>query len=372
MKNHYKTIFYGALGKKNKITVGGGETGNAKTLLLLEKNGIEVIKIFKPYPWKTMVGYIIYALRLIGILLRYIFILINNPKAKTVHISGFYLHLIYHEYFLIFFSRLFNRKCIYELRGGGLIEAFQKGSVIYKLFFNAALNNSSIILCQGESYVPFLRSLTKVDVVYYPNYVLNDFISNNRNINRDNDKKVKLIYFGRIVQSKNIKLLIKICDELKSNEFNFDMEIIGSGEPDFINSLKSEIRILNLEEVVKIKEPVPIDVLKEVLITKHFFLFPSNEKREGHSNSLTEAMAMGVVPICSNAGFNREIVGDNYFVVDSYSAIDYANKVMETWRNGNWSDLSSKVTVRIEENYTENVAEKIIFAAYNLRNDLFN
>ena len=178
MKNHYKTIFYGALGRKNKITVGGGESGNTKTLLLLEKNGIEVIKIFKPYPWKTMVGYIIYAFKLIGTLLRYIFILINNPTAKTVHISGFYLHLIYNEYFLIIFSRLFNRKCIYELRGGGLIEAFQKRSLIYRLFFKAALNNSSIILCQGESYIPFLRSLTKVDVVYYPNYVLNDFILN--------------------------------------------------------------------------------------------------------------------------------------------------------------------------------------------------
>ncbi len=367
LKNKKKILFYGPLGKNKKFTVGGGEAGNLRTIYLLEKNSIEVVKLFKPYPEKNVIGYVVYVIRLIFILLKLIYELVTKPNIKIVHISGFYLHLIYHEYLLIFFSRVFKRKCIYELRGGGVIEAYQNRSSLYQKLFKSALNKASVILCQGKSYISFLETLTDVEVIYYPNYVLNDFLSNSLSHQKEIKSIIHLIYFGRIVQSKNVALLLDICAELKKMSLDFDLEIIGSGEQNYLDHLNKKITDLHLNEQVKILKPVENNLLKDKLLKKHFFLFPSSEKREGHSNSLTEAMAMGVVPVCSNIGFNAEIVGFKKLIVNTYDPKAYVSIINEVWRSGEWDGLSKRVANRIKENFTEKVAEDIILEAYRFQ-----
>lgn len=360
-----KCIFYGALGKNKKFTVGGGESGNLRTISLLEQRNIEVIKVYKPYPIQSILGYIPYAFQLFFNLLTFIFALVSNPKTKIVHISGFYSVLIYYEYFLIVFTRFFNKKCIYELRGGDVIPVYRNNSKVYRFFFKAAIRKASVILCQGKSSIPFLKTLTAVKIIHYPNYVLNNFRINGFKNIRKNNSVVHLIYFGRIVHRKNPLFLLSICSKLKSMGLNFDMKIIGSGDSDLIDKLKSEIISFGLQEMVDVIPPLRTLELKKILGQMHFFLFPSKEKREGHSNSLTEAMAMGVVPICSNAGFNKEIVNDQHLIIDDFDAKKYANKILEIWGNGNWPKISEYVTQRIANNFTEDVAKRILTKAYD-------
>jgi len=52
------------------------------------------------------------------------------------------------------------------------------------------------------------------------------------------------------------------------------------------------------------------------LIANHFF-FVSDDLTigEGHSNALTEAMDAGLVPICSDHGFNRDVIGNCGFLL---------------------------------------------------------
>jgi glycosyltransferase involved in cell wall biosynthesis len=365
MKHSTKCIFYGALGKNKKFTVGGGESGNLRTIYLLEQRNIEVIKVYKPYPIQSILGYILYAFQLFFNLLTFIFVLISNPKTKVVHISGFYNVLIYYEYFLVLFTRFFNKKCIYELRGGDVIPVYINRSKIYRIFFKATIRKASVILCQGKSSIPFLKTLTEVKIIHYPNYVLNNFRINGFKNLRDNNSVVHLVYFGRIVQSKNPLFLLSICAELKTMNLNFDMKIIGSGDKELINRLKSEIIRFGLQEKVEIVPPLRTLDIKKRLAQTHFFLFPSREKREGHSNSLTEAMAMGVVPICSNAGFNKEIVKNQHLIINDFDAKKYANRILEIWESNNWPGISEYVTKRVSNNFTEDVAKKILTNVYN-------
>ena len=172
-----KVLFYGALGS-GKFTVGGGETGNYRTIHLLKKNDFEVITLHKPYPVKNLVGYLVYSIRMLLKLFSFYRILLNS-NIKTVHVSGFYLHLIYHEFLLIVIARALNKKTIYELRGGGVIEAYKERSFLYRYIFKATVKKASVVLCQGKAYIDFLKTLTKVDVFYYPNYVFNNFLSSN-------------------------------------------------------------------------------------------------------------------------------------------------------------------------------------------------
>ncbi|MFW6275042.1 MAG: hypothetical protein ACOC2M_00250, partial [bacterium] len=203
MKNSGKVLFYGALGNGKKLKVGGGETGNLRTIQLLEKNGYNVIRLYKPYPVKNIAGYFVYSIRMFFKLFSFFFKLLKSD-IKVVHISGFYLHLIYHEFLLVKIARFLNIPCIYELRGGGVIEAYHKRSFLYRHIFKATVNNASIILCQGKSYISFLKELTEVKIYHYPNYILDSFLENTINSGRINDPVLKLVYFGRIVPSKNL------------------------------------------------------------------------------------------------------------------------------------------------------------------------
>lgn len=366
MKTNLKIIFYGPLGNKDDVIVGGGETGNNRTVNLLTNNGLKVIKIYKPYPKKNAFGYFIYAFQMLVILFKFIAIVIKNPKTKFVHVSGFYSHLIYHEYLLILISRLFRKKCIYELRGGGLIEAYQNRSIIYRYVFKLAINNASVLLCQGQSYIPFLQRLTKQRIIHYPNFVSNHFLPKTIYNHRNKTSDVHLVYFGRITESKNIEFLLEICKELKLSEFKFDMEIIGVGEQAYLNHLNSAIQNFELTQFLKISGALPNVLLKEVLINKHFFIFPSKEKREGQSNALTEAMACGLVPICSNAGFNSEIVGDEALIISKYNPMAYAKKIIEIWESNQWDKFSEYVNDRVKKYYSQSVAEKVLRQVYNI------
>lgn len=366
MKSVYDTLFYGALGKKGTFTIGGGESGNQRTIHLLEKNGMSIYKIPKPYPVKTLLGCAIYIFNLLHVIFHLTFLLIAHPRIKTVHISGFYLHLIYQEYFLILVANLFKKRCIYELRGGGLTEAYQARSALYRLFFKAAVNKASVVLCQGKTYVTFLKNISNTYVMYYPNYILNETLSKKPNNNRHKDSCVHLIYFGRIVTSKNVELLLFVCSKLITNQFQFDMEIIGTGNAAYVNQLKNKIKELELEDFVSIKDAMPLQSLTEKLQSKHFFLFPTREIREGHSNSLTQAMAMGVVPICSNKGFNAEIVGNSQLIISDYKAGLYADVIRQIWLRGKWEEYSMQVSSRIKNNYTEERAKNILLKAYNI------
>src|SRR5690606_24617907 len=100
MQEKKNVLFYGPLGSRKKFVVGGGETGNLRTIHLLKKNNYNVITLQKPYPVKNTLGYAVYMVKMLLKIFNLFFLLITH-KIDTVHISGFYLHLVYHEYFLV-------------------------------------------------------------------------------------------------------------------------------------------------------------------------------------------------------------------------------------------------------------------------------
>ena len=84
---------------------------------------------------------------------------------------------------------------------------------------------------------------------------------------------------------------------------------------------------------------------------------------EGHSNSLTEAMTFGVVPVVSTAGFNASIVENKELVVDDINPRNYAKVIESVIEKNVWSEYSLNVYRRIKENYTEDIVKKNILCA---------
>jgi len=359
-------IFCGPFGKGGRF-VGGGESGNLKTLKLLEDGGYRVKLVEKPYPkGSRLIKPLLYILQMLAYIFRFFYALVSSSKEDTVHITGFYGHLIYLEWVFVSIGRLFSRKVVYELRAGGADDFYHDGSKLYRLFFKATILKADIVLCQGKEYQTFLKKYFNKASVYYPNYMeyksFEKFASKVLAVNKND--VIKLVYFGRLVSSKNVENVIEIASLVKKSGLEVELCLIGPCENDYQQKLKKKVSTLNLMGNVEFTGKQSSEALFSILETSHFFVFPTKEKREGHSNSLTEAMACGVVPIVSDCGFNRSVVGSDEFVINGIDNQAFAEKILAVWQQENWRQLSELVRSRVENNYLDTAVKDRLLKAH--------
>jgi glycosyltransferase involved in cell wall biosynthesis len=94
-------------------------------------------------------------------------------------------------------------------------------------------------------------------------------------------------------------------------------------------------------------------------------VFPTAWPGEGHSNALTETMAEGIVPVCSDHGFNRRIVADAGLVLPPRaSGSDYAEAIARLWNDGSWPAYSRKCSERVRALYTADAVIDRLVALY--------
>jgi glycosyltransferase involved in cell wall biosynthesis len=107
------------------------------------------------------------------------------------------------------------------------------------------------------------------------------------------------------------------------------------------------------------------DRLNEYLADKHFYIFPTTEPREGHSNALTEAMAWGLIPVATDIGFNRTVIDDDMLIVKQLSSKSFADIIANIIDNGRIQELSERAYHRIQSNYTEDIVYNRLKEEYN-------
>ncbi len=183
------------------------------------------------------------------------------------------------------------------------------------------------------------------------------------------DKVLQLVYFGRLSPTKNVDVVILTLKYLLDAQYDATLKLIGGYAEDYYLLLHRLMSVEGIsEERVQFLGSKPMEYIFEVLSQSHYFIFPSNEPKEGHSNALTEAMAMGVVPIVSNAGFNASICGMPELVVKDINPRVFAEKIIKIEETGRWQDVSMYVHNRFKDNYTEeNALEKIKEVAIRLK-----
>lgn len=102
----------------------------------------------------------------------------------------------------------------------------------------------------------------------------------------------------------------------------------------------------------------PFSFIADVLRKSHYYIFPSAEANEGHSNSLTEAMGCGVVPIVSTAGFNASICGNANLVAKDLIPETYAEIIKKIEIEERWKEYSVFCYNRVLDNYTQAIVKK--------------
>ena len=145
----------------------------------------------------------------------------------------------------------------------------------------------------------------------------------------------------------------------------FYLNIIGGYEESYYNLLMAKLTEYDLNSNVAFHGRLEFNNIYEYLRNSNFFIFPSKEKREGQSNSLTEAMGCGVVPIVSDVGFNRSIVNNDDLVIAEFNSKKYARKIKNIWSSGLWPALSEDVYNRVLLNFTESKVSERLLEAYS-------
>lgn len=352
-------IFYAPVGTGVPVhMLGGGEKGCRRTQEILTGAGYNLITVDKPVMGKGAKQYILMAIKAY---LKIIKSLLANKNA-LLYVVGFYEKNVYLEWLILSTGEFLHHKTIYEARNGRLIKAYADYGKQYKRFMDSILKKADVIFAQGLEYIDFIKKFFGKQAVYTPNYVMNRSL-----LPYEGDRPletIKLLYFGRVSESKNIDVIFKVAGELEYRGYKTETTIIGGYQKDYKKKLDELAEKLKLYSV-RFMGQQQFEVIRNELQRAHFFIFPSQEKMEGHSNSLTEAMTFGVVPVVSTAGFNASIVSKSELVVSDIDYKKYADVVERIVKDGTWREYSQYVYDRVKENYTEdrvraNILEAIV------------
>ncbi len=351
-----KTVYFtGSLPHKGEPPFGGGEVGNARTVGMLRSFGYKVVTVRKrrsnakdswlksriEYPFRTISNTIEW----------FLVLLFGSRKNGIAHISGFYGRTIYIETLQVFIAKLLGYSLVYELRGGGATKFYENGNKAYKAQFRYILNKASFLLSQGKENEPLLHSLCNAPIYYYPNCVQHGFYP--EVLPERSKERINLFFFGRIEKVKNPFLIVRTASLLQKDFGNITLTMLGNGQADLLEKVRIQMQETLKPGSYQLLPGCSHDELKTVFADKHFYVFPSQQEREGQSNAVTEAMSQGVIPIASPQGFSRSTIGDDYLIVDELTAEAYAERIAEIIRKREIEKYSQFVRKRFLENYTE-------------------
>lgn len=347
---------YATLPKKGQIPFGGGEVGNLRTIRMLREAGYEVVTMRQRKAhseWGRFQVLVSYPFRLLAGWLDVLFTMIFGSRKGIAHISGFAGITIMNEYVIMHIMKFLGYKVIYELRGGGAINSWDNSSSSYRKMFSYLLKNACYIFVQGKENIPLIESICKTPVYHYANCVEEGFAPTELPLKPAD--RINILFYGRCEEHKHVDMIVEAAAIVQKEIPNVYLTVVGNGKPSYINMIKNKMKEMLDENTYTYLPGCKHEVLPALLTDKHFYIFPSTQPREGQSNSVTECMSYGIIPIASPQGFNRSTIGDDYLIVEELTARAYAERIIEIVNNKKVFQYSKQVFDHFQRNYTQKV-----------------
>lgn len=351
-------LFIGPIAQPGSPAFGGFEASNRRTINLLHQLDLSVTEL--PYPDtsgrslpRKLNLYFCYFIK------TYYRILFLKKKYQFAHLTPYFYAFIWPELIIVLLLKI-KRICITcDIRAGTAISNYEVSSRLYQQAFRLFLLLSNKQFVEGEKYILFIQKIISRTACYYPNYV-EHYLEPNQNDPRKYTllSSLKIIYFGRISLHKGINTIVNIHQLLIASGLTCELTIFGK---DSDNIMEKYVSINS----ISFSGPKAALQINEALLKNHFFIFPSIHVGEGHSNALTEAMAYGVVPICSDNGFNKDIVrGAGIVLPLKATAEDYYNEIINIIKNNQWHTLSNLAINNTIERFTSKHIIKLLQSNY--------
>lgn len=110
----------------------------------------------------------------------------------------------------------------------------------------------------------------------------------------------------RLTQEKGIEQTLKAFAMLKEHDRNLRLTLAGPISDEYLSSLKKSVSDLGLDTVVRFVGPIPPEKMPDVYKVHDVLIHAS--VIESWPNTVLEAMASGLVPICTDRGGTRDLI----------------------------------------------------------------
>ncbi len=347
---------YATLPFPGKNPYGGGEVGNLRTVCMLRDDGYKVITIRQrkasaewgrikklfTYPFRMLLGWA-------DVIMKMSF----GNRDSIAHLSGFAGKTVFNEYIIMHIMKLLGYRVIYELRGGGAISFWENGSGFYRMMFKYLINKACYVFVQGKENIPLIESICKTPIHYYANCVEDNFAP--KELPKKGNNIINLFFYGRCEENKHLDLVVEIAAKVQKEIPNAHLTIIGSGQYSYIEMIKCKMHSLLKPGTYIYKPGCKHEDLPPILGNMHFYIFPSTQPREGQSNSVTECMSYGIIPIASPQGFNRTTIGDDNLIIKELNSDIYSKKIIGIIKENKIDYYSRQVFIHFQNNFTQKV-----------------
>ena len=175
-------------------------------------------------------------------------------------------------------------------------------------FFNTMFPKADEMVFQSPDVMRWYRENTSVKgkVIFNP-------VKSDLPLRCIGKRQKKIVNFCRISSQKNLHLLVNAFEQFSKECPEYELYIygdaVGNGIEGYINSVNNTICKLSSKDKIHI-----LPAKKEIHnLIKDYAMFASSSDFEGMSNSMLEAMAIGLPTICTDcpAGGARAIIKDH-------------------------------------------------------------
>lgn len=351
------------MGHLDQLPKSGGQTSARRVMKGFQEEGFEIIPIRRHRAeLQTRAGHVLEVgffafFDLLKMMAKMLFRRRKNAAFLQMTYAG---ALVPYEFILSLVARLMGYKCIEYLQGGMMMDTYPKGSILHKWLYQKNMEMQSAVLFEGLDALKLTEKVTTTpQLVYLPSYVFDEKIP--AHVPLKPDDEVNFCFFGRIGKPKNVLISIEIYNQFCAAhpELKTGLTIVGSGEnKEYLQKVDVAVKNSPYSSTIKQFGNSPYDFLVEMMQNQHFYLFPTEEKAEGHSNALNEAMSQGVIPIACDYHFNKTVIGEDYLVVKGYDPAAYVKAIENVISNIDMEALSEKLYKRVKERYAYSVVNK--------------
>ena len=354
------------MGHLNELPKSGGQSSARRVMKGLQESGFSIIPIRRhraELEGKLEHQLEIYTFAILDLIKIIIKIIFGSRRSSA------FLHLTYagplvpYEFVITKVVKFFGYRSLIYHKGGQVLDYYNNGTERHRKLFKKTINLQEKVFLEGYESLKLVEGISDRPLVYFPNFLFSNQLALSLSDKYTGD--IGIVYFGRIAPDKNIDIILDVFELLCKKRDDLKLTLIGGGgqSKSYVDMIDSRIENSFFKSRICRMGRTQYDTIMNILQSQHFYLFPSKEKAEGHSNSLNEAMGNGVIPIVSDYHFNRSVVGNDLLVVDGYDPKDYAERIEYIIQNCDMQQLAEEMRQRVVDYFSYEVVNARICEA---------
>lgn len=168
----------------------------------------------------------------------------------------------------------------------------------------------------------------------------------------------KLLYVGRLEESKGIDRLLPILDGVtRRSAKEFELTIVGHGKGDVQAQLERDAATYGLTEKVRFAGHVSYERLPSIYASHDFFVYPTRW-REPFGRVFIEALAAGTPIVTTDHSGTRDVVGECGIFADSATDA-FVERIVRTVEDEDLRGISRRSKRHTRNYHAENILPDI-------------